>query len=375
MALFGCPGQGFDNNYSNLVPQRYNLSFLDSITSPVAAVSCAGTPPPAPRNTRGQATEDVLRSVKNPQQIKKNTRAVDQSTIDTLNATLGNSQAATTYLNAQNNLDPIVEPSQGIFAGSTVNNLVGSKPVPIEVSAGGDIFGGVCTDIIPKRINQLNGFGYTVNSNMYTSSLNAPGTPRRPIIENNFYIRYGPAAGSYNVARNLENAETGTEIYGGLAPVNQLYSPWSYLTRYAPTGTPYLGTQRLSLYVNNMPGRTIYLTRSKDPYYFHLPPTSTYAESIPPDVDTKFLERFGGMYFTMDPVGGGPWNDINVTSGQGTTPPLLLTSNTPAILTSGNVISIIADNTWPDVCFYQCTAAPFMGGMVITVGSYNIGAP
>lgn len=388
--LFGAPGVGNDNTTSNLIPGRYFLGFLDDIGTPTQLVAQNAAASNQPildvqdtvqvvqsETLRGRSspTADVLKSVKpgKPKVFdpRKKRSGEDGTTPEDEADVLGNVQEntpASAKINKLTNLPPIAEPSPGIFSGRLINTLVQPQDIPIEVDTQKNIFGGPFTQLIPKRLSQLNGFGYSVNTNMYTSNPRAVGTPLRPIIENNFYVRYGTAQGSPNVGRINQYAATASTGYPGLIGYNALNGVWPLVS----TG-PWPQTQGLSLYVNNMPGRVIYLTRRKEPYYFHLPFTSEYANlgaNLPPNVNTNILDTLGGMYFTIDPSGGGPWNDINIINGQANPPPIL--PNAPYILYPGGTIQIVVDNKWPDVCYYQSTSGPFMGGTVITVGSFNI---
>lgn len=391
-SLFGTPGVGNGNGTSNHIPGRYNLNFLDDIGTPLQLVAQVLGNPNQPvvqpiisaeiattvaqTDVLRNATADVLRDVKKPKVFDPRKRATgdtvlsDGTTIaqntSVISAVQENTQA-TSRINNITNLPLFAEPTPGIYSGRLINALTQPQDVAIEVDTQKNIFGGPFTQAIPKRISQLNGFGYGVNTNMYNSNPRAVGTPLRPIIENNFYVRYGTANGSPNVGRINQESGTGTEVYPGLVGYNSLNQVWPSVS----TGT-YPQTQGLSLYINNMPGRILYLTRRKEPYYFHLPFTSEYAAlgaNLPPGINLNALDTLGGMYFTRDPAGGGPWNDINIINGQAAPPPIL--PNAPYILYPGGTIQIVVDNNWPDVCYYQSTSGPFMGGVVLVVGSYN----
>lgn len=393
-SLFGSPGSGNDNSRSNLVPQRYNLGFLDDIGTPLQLVAQAIANPNQPiaqpiitnqlattitqTDVLRNVTADVLKDVKKPKARTFDPRKRDVPTtlpdgttipenVEVIAPIQENTQA-TSKINNLTNLPLFAETSPGVYAGRLVNTLTQPQDVSIEVDTQKNIFGGPFTQLVPKRLSQLNGFGYSVNPNMYTSNPRAVGTPLRPIIENNFYVRYGTAQGSSNVGRINEFANTGTVLYPGLVGYNALNGVWPSVG----TG-PWPQTQGLSVYINNMPGRTVYLTRRKEPYYFHLPFTSEYASqgaNLPPNIDLNALDTLGGLYFTTDPVGGGPWNDINFINGQPSPPPIL--PNAPYILYPGGTIQVVVDNNWPDICYYQSTSGPFMGGAVIVVGSFNI---
>jgi hypothetical protein len=385
--LFGTPGIGNDNNTSNRIPLRYNLNFLDDIGTPLQLVAQALGNPNQPvisaqtattvvqTDVLRNATADVLRDVKKPKTFDPRKREIpttlpDGTTVaensEILSAVQENTQA-TSRINNITNLPFFSEPSPGIYSGRLVNALTQPQDVGIEVDTQKNIFGGPFTQAIPKRLSQLNGFGYGVNTNIYNANPRAVGTPLRPIIENNFYVRYGTANGSPNVGRINQESGTASTGYPGLIGYNNLNGVWPQ-----PSTGPWPQTQGLSLYINNMPGRILYLTRRKEPYYFHLPFTSEYAalgSNLPPNVNLNALDTLGGMYFTRDPAGGGPWNDINIINGQASPPPIL--PNAPYILYPGGTIQIVVDNTWPDVCYYQSTSGPFMGGTVLVVGSYN----
>lgn len=376
-SLFGAPGIGYDNNSSNLIPQTYNLAFLDQIATPLQAVAQGGAdntgggvlasllalersgPATDPTNT---ILKDAVPKPKDPRKREVPTVTGDGAILGNI---LGGSSPAAQKINKLTELPILAEPSPGIFSGKVVNTLLNPQDVPLEVNAEGRIFGGPFTQQIPKRISQLNGFGYTVNPNIYAANPRAVGTPLRPIIENNFYVRYGTSQGAMNVGRINVNSGTSSTGYLGLVGYNFLNQVWKNV----PSGTIVPQTQNLSLYVNNMPGRILYLTRRKEPYYFHLPFAADYAGQLPAGTNAQALDTYGGLYFTTDPVGGGPWNDVNIINGQASPPPIL--PNAPYILYPGGTIQIVVDNTWPDICYYQSTSGPFMGGVVIAVGSYN----
>jgi len=384
-SLFGVPGVGNDNNTSNRVPATYNLAFLDQIATPLQAIAQGGAENAAgsnlaalfalergadPTNTILKETTKAVPKPKDPRkrELGEGTTIAGDGAI--LGEVLGGNSSAAQKLNKLTNLPLLAEPSPGIFSGKLVNQLLNPQDIPTEVNSEGRIFGGPFTQEVPKRISQLNGFGYAVNPNIYAANPRAVGTPLRPIIENNFYVRYGTAQGSSNIGRINENSATSATGYLGLIGYNYLNQVWKNVA----TGTLVPQTQNLSMYVNNMPGRILYLTRRKEPYYFHLPFSVEYAGpqgggQLPPGTNLQALDTYGGMYFTTDPVGGGPWNDVNIINGQANPPPIL--PNAPYILYPGGTIQVVVDNNWPDICYYQSTSGPFMGGVVVVVGSYN----
>jgi len=384
-SLFGTPGVGNDNNTSNRIPATYSLGFLEQLATPLQLLAQGGNDASAATDLAAFAalrsvpntTKDMLNSVTQPDDAPKavpkprdpRVRDLGAGITQTgalagIAATFGNSPASG-RLNSLSNLPIFSEPSPGIFSGRGVNALLQPQDIQTEVSAEGRIFGGPFTQEVPKRISQLNGFGFSVNQALYGVNPRAPGTPLRPIIDGNFYLKYGTSQGATNVGRINEFSGTATTPYPGLIGYNYLNQVWPNI----PSGTAYYQTQNLALYVNNMPGRIVYLTRRKEPYYFHLP--TLFESGVPPNptINVPNLLLTAGVYFTTDPVGGGPWNDINIINGQAAPPPIL--PNAPYILYPGGTIQIVCDNTWPDVSYYQSTSGPFMGGTVLVVGSYN----
>lgn len=379
--LFGDPGTGFDNSLTNLIPQTYNLESwfppTPGLLTPQQTLVLNGAPPSGAAVTTESSASSAVRgrSTANPtasllRSVKKGGRALGEGltpeqTEALINATQGNNPQAQELANAQS-LPNLTEPQQGIYGGNTVNSALNPVPVQINVDTAGSIFGGACSNLVSQRLSQINGFGYAVQPGMYVQNPRAPGTPLRPIIDDNFYIRYGRGEGSMFVARLEQNSGTAAHEYPGLPVRNYNNGVWPLV----PSGTAYPQTQNLCLYVNNMPGRTIYMVRRKQPYYFHMPLTANYAEeNLPRTVDLLALDQLGGFYFTRDPVGGGPWNDVNILNGQGNPPPLLPQS--PQILYPGGTMQVVVDNSWPDVMFYQSTSGPYMGGLVLIVGSDN----
>ena len=383
-SLFGTPGVGNDNNTSNRIPATYSLDFLEQLATPLQLLAQGGNDASAATDLAAFAalrsvpntTKDMLNSVKQPTTAATKPKPRDPRKRDLgagttqtgdlgdLGETLGDTPASG-RLNSLSNLPIFSEPSPGIFSGRGVNALLQPKDIQTEVSDQGRIFGGPFTQEVPKRISQLNGFGFSVNQALYGVNPRAPGTPLRPIIDGNFYLKYGTSQGATNVGRINEFSGTATTPYPGLVGYNYLNQVWPNI----PSGTAYYQTQNLALYVNNMPGRIVYLTRRKEPYYFHLP--TLFESGVPPNptINVPNLLLTAGVYFTTDPVGGGPWNDINIINGQAAPPPIL--PNAPYILYPGGTIQIVCDNTWPDVSYYQSTSGPFMGGTVLVVGSYN----
>ena len=426
MSLFGVPGAGSSNNYSNLSPGTYSVEFTTASLNPVKNVQQAlirqnltGQNPVQGQLLAQQeadaisaqlssfsgggitgvagstdnpnqylpGTADVIRGMGPPRDLtsfvlgtlnnKRNgrdlggrpqqrTRQVQDPQI--VSNVLSQGEAAYLYQDA-NQPKPIASPTPGIVTGGEVNALLTTQNVPVQLGLDGKYYGGGFTQIYQERIDTLNGFGYVVNASMYGRDPNAVGTPKRPIIIDNFYVSFGTSQGSPNVGRINQYAGTATQAYPGITNINNSIAPvWQNV----PSGVKYTQTQGLSMYMNVMAGRTIYLVRRKAPYYFHMPVAQEYAGQLPTTVNIANLDLLGGLYFTTDPQGGGPWNDLNIINGQAYPPPIL--PNAPYILYPGRTIQIVVDNTWPDLCFYQSTLGPFMGGMVVAVGSLTIGA-
>jgi len=373
--LFGDLGSGFDNSLTNLVPQTYNLEAwfppTPGLLTPQQAIALNGAPPSAQVIGNESGGSAAVRSSANPtasllRSVKKGRGLGDgltpEQTQAVIDATQGNNPEAQTLAAAQS-LPNLTEPQQGIYGGNSVNNALNPIPVEINVDTAGSIFGGGCSALVNQRISQINGFGYAVQPGLYVQTPRAPGTPLRPIIDDNFYIRYGRGEGSLFTARVYQQSGTGP-VYGGLPVQNYNNGVWPFI----PSGAAYPQTQNLCLYLNNMPARTLYLVRRKQPYYFHLPLSANYAaENLPANIDLQALDKLGGFYFTRDPVGGGPWNAENQFNGQANPPPIL--PQAPQILYPGGTMQVIVDNTWPDVLFYQSTSGPFMGGFVVVIGS------
>lgn len=394
MAFNGAPGRSTQfGTYSNEVPQTYNLTFLDGIGTPLQNLAALSNcqPPVSTADavnavqtdalkrdaTSRTATDDILTSlskkVSNAGAAKKRefgAGVTPAEASEVLSAGLDETPYKQQY-NKINNLPLFTESYPGTFIGQAVNSKLNPTEVPIRASTNGNIFGGAASALIGERISQINGFNYSVNNGVYSPDPRQPGGVLRPLIDGNFYVTFGPGNPSTNVGRITEYSKTGTIPFPGFTN-NVLNSPWSVLPA---VGSLNPQTQGLALRMNNLPGRIIYLTRRLEPYYFHFcPPSSNSSQSdlgggvSSPKYDTTFITTYGGLYFTTDPVGGGPWNDINIINGQACPPPVYPGTEIAYV---GSVIQICVDNTWPDVLFYQCTLGPFMGGLVIVMGSLN----
>ena len=398
--------QGISNAYSNLIPDTYNLSFLDDIATPLERIGGHNTAvlvdTSAPGVLRGSPTDEILRSVPNkrgvgspapaaaprapapaqagaraaPAPAKKDIISVNSSTPLQDAGLLAAEQAytpASVAYNSLNSLPLLAENQPGLFSGQVVNQLLQPHGVENRIDSMGNIYGGPAASLVSKRIRQLQGFGFTVNNQMYTPNQYAPGTPNRPFVDSNFQVRFAVGKNQIWGNRLFQFSSTGAsnDIVRPAYPGQYISSPYPY----APTGT-YPGSQGLCLDINGMQGRVLILERRCAPYYFHMARVDAcdFQNVLTPQgdpINVKYLQNQGGMYFTTDPVGGGPWNAINYVNGQPSPPPVFPGA---AVLTPGNVIEVRVDNNWPDVLFYQSTAGPFMGGIVQVIGNYTSGS-
>ena len=145
--------------------------------------------------------------------------------------------------------------------------------------------------------------------------------------------------------------------------VSQFSTPLSCTSTTGCTG---IGTQGLSLSINGMSNRIIYLIRRKQPYYFHFQ-RQTENRNLPCGIDRCSLDSQVSFYVSTDPVGGGSQNYINMIGNIGTIAPPVFPGTT--VLSPGCTMWVTVDNTWPDVLFYQCGGAPFQGGLIIVLGN------
>lgn len=220
-----------------------------------------------------------------------------------------------------------------IIGGRLVNAALADVEVPVGVDEHGRYFGSVALALSQERADQLNGFGRNViNAFTYRQG---PGSACEPFVKDYFLFDLGPAQSH----------------------------PWRERIFQTTFDIDY-ETAGLGLYVNGMPGRTLYLIRRPQPYYMsfrnpRLNPLFCGAESCYRDED---LSCDQGVYFTTDPIGGGECCAIN-----GGCAPSVFPSTT-IVRANGNACSFNVDNSWPDVLFYQSTEAPFRGGLVLVFG-------
>lgn len=376
---------GFDNSYSNLVPYRYNL--YSGFSEPLwcggsscggcktcrggGVPSCGGSSCAGCNSCRGggllaaetfskkvsNPSEDILRSVKGvrPRQMPKGKKEIDASSeiedIEVL-AEEQNDTPAARQLHRMRKIPKFSEKPGGVFIGSDVNKLLLPDETIIGLDTECNIFGGVSTNLVRRRISQLNGFNETVNNFNYANP-SQPGSFNRPFVDNQFYVTYA-----------LGNQEIWSPRIAQWAT-----PPSGYTGPTGPNGPVDRETQGLALSINGMVNRVLYLIRQPQPVAFHFPLQNSNCQ-LPCDIDVCNLDRYGGFYFTEDPVGGSNANYINnignVPSG-GYTPPVMFGTN---ILRPGNTMWVRVDHSWPDRLFYQSTAGPFMGGTVIVLGNY-----
>lgn len=396
-------GVGQSNSVSNLYPGTYTLDFLNEVATPaeILAGNSAAilTNSPAGAILRGQkpqqraacsaasATDNVLRSVRpRPPQgaaaagrgrgVRREVPAAEaEAALGTL---YGDTPAAELLANLDEPPAFYQNPNGGQFGGTDTSAILNASDTPPFLDNAGNIFGGPCSQIVNKRINQLNGFNYAVNVDLYSDPTVA-GNPNKPYIPNNFKFQYGPALMHPWGRRCMNQSQftaTGTIPYTSnpnTGNATMFPSPYPVVsTGYYPQ------TQGLALYVNGAVGRTIYLVRRPQPYVFHLPnqfrkdgkdPLTGYTTPQGADINEKYIVNQGGVYFTTDPAGGGAWNDINYVNGLPVPVPVFA----QAYVSAGGFVSVIVDDTWPDALFYQSTLGPFMGGLVIVTGSYRRG--
>jgi len=380
---------GVNNNYANLVPLTYQLFDGFSVplgpcgqpvcggeasvsSCPVVAESITET------STTTSITEDVLRSVRSPSNNrqtkkalplnrKKNSRPLNSAVpvsgeyniytegnteyedLDILARQQGDTECRR-KLQRMRQLPRFAENGQGLFSGEYVNELLLPTEQRITVDTYGNIFGQPQSCLIEQRIDRLNGFGEAVNNFNYDNPCQ-PGSFGRPFVKDNFYITYALATQGLWSQRILQWATP----------------PAGYVGPTGPFGPIDVETQGLGLSFNGQaPGSTMILQRRRRPYYFHFP-LQNNNNNLPCDTKVCNLDRYGGFYFTTDPVGGSYFNYINqIGANAPITPPVFPGTQ---ILTPGNTFWVIIDDTWPDTLFFQSTLGPFMGGIVQVVGS------
>lgn len=221
-----------------------------------------------------------------------------------------------------------------ILGGRLVNSVLGDIEVPIGIDESGHFYGSVATSLSQRRMDELNGFGRgVINSYFYTGG---PGGANNPFQKDVFLIDLGDAASH----------------------------PWADRIFQGPADVA-CETKELCLYINGMAGRTLYLVRRPEPYYFVFRPPR--ANPMLQDFFCCNPDAFDpcerhGFYFTNDPVGGGVRNYIN----DGIAP--LVFPMTSVIMENANMFAVKVDNNWPDMLFYQSTRGPFMGGKVMVLG-------
>jgi len=243
--------------------------------------------------------------------------------------TQGDSRARL-IIQAMNTIPRFAEENPGIFSGSLISKILLPEQVNMRMDTLGNVYGPPASEIIPKRISQLNGFQETVNAFIYERG--TPGSAGQPFIEDNFLIDIG----------------------------SSLQHPWTQRIRRLGLG--------ISLWINGMAGRTIYLVRRYQPYYFtfRLP---TQNPLFPPNGNASCIDICKhSFYFSTDPIGGGINSEVNIG-------PLAEDGYEPKALADfsifpGNTGYIRVDNSFPDVFFYGSRYSPFLGGLVVVLGNY-----
>ena len=218
---------------------------------------------------------------------------------------------------------------QGLF----LNRVVGNVQVPVSVNEFDQFFGSVSTGLSSRRMDTLNGFGFGVPNDFSYAPEGRPGSARRGFIRDFFYITIGDGENSPWARRIFQRRRIRRE------------------------------TQGLALYVNGMVGRTLFLLRRPEPYYFIFAPPRSNPETYPYD-PCCFDVCSNGFYFTTDQIGGNASNSIN----DGEQPPVFPLSR--MIKPNNNVYSVVVNNEWPDHLYYQSLHAPFGGGDVLVFGKY-----
>jgi len=226
-----------------------------------------------------------------------------------------------------------------IIGGRLVNSVLGNIDVPVGVSEEGMVFGPPALTISQNRADVLNGFGpETVTGYIYNQR--GPGSVGRPFERDVFLV-------------DLANSRT---------------HPWADRIRQT-AGNISCETRNMCLAINGMAGRTLYLVRRPQPYYFIFRPASQN-----PNLTRKQCEEIDecdevGFYITTDPVGGDCNSFLNgVDETRGIAPQVFPLTRT--VFDNNSVYSLIVDDNWPDVLFYQSTLGPFMGGLIVVLGKY-----
>ncbi len=246
-------------------------------------------------------------------------------------------------------LPRLVESEPGLFSGEYVNEILLPQQQRISIDTFGNIFGQPTSAIIEQRLDRLNGFGEAVGINNYGNPCE-PGSFNRPFVKDNFLMGFG----------------VGNQSIWGNRIVQFATPPNGYTGPTGPFGVIDLETQGLGITFNaQAPGSIMYLQRRKRPYYFHFP-LQNNCSNLPCGVSACTLDRYGGAYFTTDPIGGSYYNYINQI-GQ-TSPIIPPVFPGTQVMTPGCTTWVCVDQTWPDTLFLQCTLGPFMGCTVIVVG-------
>lgn len=246
--------------------------------------------------------------------------------LEVLAATTGNTRASRVQ-HAMRQLPNFRETQPGVYAGKDINRSLLPDEVPLRVDYQGFIFGVPYSAIVQQRIDQLNGFDLTVNNYSYDTGLsNSYGSFRKPFVKDNFLIDMGDGR---------------TQVWS-----NRIINDTAE-------------TQGLCLWVNGMPGRTIYLVRRPQPYYFHF-----RLQKLNPNFPLPNPSSITNMgaYFSTDLLGGNASSSVNF----GTHPPIFPGTN---IIWEGNGCWLRIDNSWPDTLFLQSEAAPYGGCKLVIVGA------
>lgn len=359
-------GSGFNNSFPNRVPFTANIAPIERrpCTQRQETGSCgcgcveplAESDPVVVVDTDNISTADLLKRAKLRDSGKKGRLGINLGdTADILDYTdnelpvdleiLGLQQGDTEcrrLLERMRRLPDFVETRRGVFAGNLVNRLLGQQNLQIDIDTFGNIFGGPYGAIIQRRIDQLNGFGECVNNNNYTGTYGAFGAP---FVLDNFLVSYTPC---------LNQSTNSARIY-----------------QFSLTEGSDPGDNGLTLTINGQVGRTIYLRRRPEPYYFHFQPQYENCAIVNNpclNIDICALNH-SAFYFTTDPVGGSAASYINNIGnfvGNPYTPPVI-----GNYVYSGTTSWFVVDDSWPDNLYYQSTYSPFQGGKVVVLDRFG----
>lgn len=336
-------------------------------------------------NSTKNVTSNILRSIKNPGAGAQKKAATREEVLTDTTQPLLINNIPNLQSNLFGQLPPLFETSPGVFAGQAINTILQPTDLSIGVNAYGDIFGGPVSSVILRRIDELNGFGLSINNNNYqTGGLNQGagqgavpfGAYGKPFLKDNFFVSYAPGNSQVTSARIFQFQKL--PLYSYTGSPNPMLGPAFKIAYTGPNDNVYVtensldkGTQGLSLAINAQTDRTIYLLRRQQPYYFTMGlsaqnPNINYQGSV---YDYQALDLYGGFYFTNDPVGGSEYNFINQIGPVDNFVPIQpRPANQSVILRPGGSITTFIDNTWFDHLYYQSLSGPFQGGKVWIIG-------